>query len=455
VNWKTSRLKILCSLLALLFAFAQAGAECLDPQWQPGEGLRGVDGQIRATVLWDRDGPDGEPPVLVVGGLFTVAGSTFAANIALWNGSTWEPLGAGARSAAEVSALAVLPDGNLAAAGSFVGTGGGFVNYIGRWDGTEWSSLGEGIEVAVGTGVRALAALPNGDLLAAGSFTTAGETAVTNLARWDGTGWSQVGGVLVPAVERVLVEPNGDLIVAGGFNSAGGVPAQGIARWDGSTWSALGTGISGMITALGRLSNGDIVAAGASIGTIGGSGNQVLRWDGSVWSGMIDGLSLVSPPSFYSFTLLPNGTLVGGGNFGYAGGAGIAWWDGAAWAGLGGGAPGFVYSMTLLPNGDLVAGGSFSLAGNVTALNLARWDGNVWNYYGSGFAGASQNSIRAFASLPNGDLIAGGAFTSAGQVEAQSIARWNGSSWSSFHSWENGSVNALLALPDGNLVAAG
>ena len=43
--------------------------------------------------------------------------------------------------------------------------------------------------------------------------------------------------------------PNGDLIAAGSFTTAGGVTVNRIARWDGSTWSALGTGMNNSVYA--------------------------------------------------------------------------------------------------------------------------------------------------------------------------------------------------------------
>jgi hypothetical protein len=52
-------------------------------------------------------------------------------------------------------------------------------------------------------------------------------------------------------------------VAGGSFNTAGGVSAFGIARWDGTTWSPLGSGISaGYVFALTTLPNGDVVAGG-------------------------------------------------------------------------------------------------------------------------------------------------------------------------------------------------
>ena len=74
----------------------------------------------------------------------------------------------------------------------------------------------------------------------------------------------------------------------------------------------------------------------------------------------------------------------------------------------------------------LVLGGAFSIAGTVVANRIAAYDPatSVWSALGSGMNG----EVWALTALPNGDLVAGGPFTSAGGVSAPGIARWNGTS---------------------------
>jgi hypothetical protein len=64
-------------------------------------------------------------------------------------------------------------------------------------------------------------------------------------------------------------------------------------------------------------------------------------------------------------------------------------------------------------------------------------------------------AVYALAVLPNGDLVAGGDFTTAGGVAANSIARWNGSSWSALGSGTDGTVLSLAVLPSGDLAVGG
>src|SRR5436190_2956429 len=82
------RLHRMATLLPLLIAAGvnlRAAGQC-QPQWLPGEGIPGVNGTVYATTTWDPDGPGPQPELLVVGGLFTLAGATLANNIAAWDG---------------------------------------------------------------------------------------------------------------------------------------------------------------------------------------------------------------------------------------------------------------------------------------------------------------------------------------------------------------------------------
>jgi hypothetical protein len=86
----------------------------------------------------------------------------------------------------------------------------------------------------------------------------------------------------------------------------------------------------------------------------------------------------------------------------------IARWNGTSWSALGSGMNGAVYALTTLPNGDLVAGGRFTTAGGVSAPHRAlEWHELV----GAGIG--DERHRGALTTLPNGDLVAGGSFTTA------------------------------------------
>jgi hypothetical protein len=159
----------------------------------------------------------------------------------------------------------VLPNGDLVAGGTFTTAGGVAANYVARWDGSAWSELGSGTSSTV----LALTVLPNGDLVAGGVFSAAGGVPANCIARWNGTAWSALGSGTTGSVEALAVLPNGDLVAGGQFVNAGGIPANRVARWNGIAWSALGGGLNGTVSALAAQPNGQIAVGGGFL-TAGG-----------------------------------------------------------------------------------------------------------------------------------------------------------------------------------------
>jgi hypothetical protein len=105
------------------------------------------------------------------------------------------------------------------------------------------------------------------DVYAGGSFTTAGGSPATNIAKWNGSSWSALGsgigggGPYGPVVSALAVSGS-DLYAGGDFTTAGGSPATNIAKWNGSSWSALGSGMDGSVSAL-AVSGSDLYVGGS------------------------------------------------------------------------------------------------------------------------------------------------------------------------------------------------
>jgi ribosomal protein L27 len=159
----------------------------------------------------------------------------------------------------------------------------------------------------------------------------------------------------------------------------------------------------------------------------------------------------------------PDGSLYAGGDFTTAGGVPtnyIARWDGSQWhplgSGVGGGDDPRVHALAFGPDGSLYAGGYFTTAGGVAANSIARWDGFQW-YPLDGGTGGAYPSVSALAVGPDGSLYAGGRFTTAGGVAANDIARWDGVQWHPLSSGMGGGygVYALAAGSNGSLYAGG
>ena len=310
---------------------------------------------------------------LLVAGNFTSVGSTAASRIARWNGTTWSPLGGG-QTFGTFYDLIELPNGDLVAGGEFSTVGGTFINKnVVRWNGAGWQAVGNGL-ASFSERVHALCALPNGSIVATGSFLFGGR-----LARFDGTAWVPLGagltGTASPSGEVLLTMPNGDLVVGGRFTAVDGVAANNIARWNGTTWSPLGAGLNGTVLDLLVQPNGDLIAVGTFLTS--GTTNcfRIARWNGATWSPVGSGFNQLVK----SVTQLPNGDLVVSGDFtGYAGAPigsspfGAARWNGSAWSSLGTWNS-ITYVVAAHPNGELWVGGQFTNPVGINSPNLIRW----------------------------------------------------------------------------------
>jgi hypothetical protein len=241
----------------------------------------GTDDVVNAITISGTD--------VYVGGNFTTAGGSSANRVAKWDGSTWTALGSGMNLA--IRALA-FSGGDLYAGGDFSMADNAQANRIARWNGSGWSPLlSSGNNGLLGS-VYALAA--NGShLYVGGSFDQAGGTTVNNIVVWDGNSWSAVGeGVTwagLASVNAIVLDGSAGLYAGGWFSTAGGVSASNIAHWDGSAWSALGGGVpvcncdAATILALaisgGKVYGGGTFTRAGSIGAL-----NIAQWDGSDWS---------------------------------------------------------------------------------------------------------------------------------------------------------------------------
>jgi PKD repeat protein len=122
---------------------------------------------------------------LIAGGLFTTAGSTSVNNIAKWNGSAWSALGSGTTGGSTGIVYSLFANGSvLYAGGDFTSAGGNSANYIAKWNGTSWAAMGTGMGGSTGPYSVNAFTLFNSDLVAGGSFTTAGSNSANYIAKW-------------------------------------------------------------------------------------------------------------------------------------------------------------------------------------------------------------------------------------------------------------------------------
>jgi len=118
------------------------------------------------------------------------------------------------------------------------------------------------------------------------------------------------------------------------------------------------------------------------------------------------------------------------------------------WSPLGNGTNNSVNTITSYYN-EVYIGGKFTSAGSINANFVARWNGTVWQLVGSGFD-AEVTTLTTF----NNELYAGGYFTRAGTTDIQHLAKWNGLEWSSVGDGFNDVVTSLLVY-ESELYACG
>ncbi|MFH1746219.1 MAG: hypothetical protein ABIG44_04165 [Planctomycetota bacterium] len=455
--------------------------------WNPSErtwSYGGIYGYVYSMVVHD----DGSGPALYVGGDFTRAGDITAWHIARWDGQNWSSLPGGTTHGmgGPVYDLAVYDDGSgpaLYAAGDFAGAGGVLVRNVAKWDGTQWSDLDGGLRPYYADAYALAVFDPPGPqgpgLYVGGDFATAGDIDTYDIARWDGDGWSAVGDSTedLGSIRALLSfdDGGGPALYAGGFfTSIGGVEVKHIARWDGVSWSPVGSGtpntapgIWGIVHTLAAYDDGGgaalYVGGGFSIAD-GVVAHKIAKWDGAQYSALNPGHGLYDVVE--TLEVYDDGggaALYAGGWFNTAGAVSanyIAKWDGTAWSALGAGMDHRVYGLGVFDDGNgpaLYAGGQFTSAGDVSASGIARWDGAAWTALGDGLAYPGE----AYALLPFDDgggpaLFVGGYFTNAGGVSVNSVAKWDGQSWSDVgggvdHAWlDGGAVYAFAVYDDGS-----
>lgn len=472
----------LACLLTSIGAADLAAAQCADPHWLPGGGCPGVNLFVAATTLWDADGAGPGGPKVVVAGRFDVAGDAIANNIALYDPANghWEALGSGLGLPGDlsiVSAVAVMPDGSLIAGGDFLDAGGQPASHIARWDGSSWSPLGFGLDFgSSGIAVRALAVLPDGRLAVGGDFTFAGEVYSPRVALWDGTAWESLGSGALAAdgysfVRGLAVATDGSLYAAGLFETIDGIEASNVARWNGRSWSALGAGVNTEVNTVAALPNGGVVLGGWFTLAGGAPAKRIAVWNGTSWSAPGGG---VQEGAVFSIAVLGQTEFIVGGTLEQVGGMAVnavARLSHGTWSALGAGVTdgagqAIAFSVTTSASaplsGDLIVGGQFDRAGADGAAGIARWSSDAspalgWSSLADGFNNAWLVEVSV---MSNGDVLAGGDFTCAGDGPHDKLARWDGTTWGGavpasqdLTSW--GFVEEIVEHPQGGFLIGG
>lgn len=210
-------------------------------------GTNGVNGPVNSLLVYNNN--------LVVGGAFTTAGSISVNNLASWNGSAWTSAWSGAGNGitgtgtgsalTRVTGLG-LYYGDLVVGGVFSTAGTTAARNIALWDGTTWSNLNAGIKLFPNNevqGPKAIIQLGT-ELIVGGRFDYVENVlpviGTQFIAKWHTlAGWSNMSTAPMNSFEGIYdFEIYGGELHAGGLFSTIGSTATtyGVARWNGSAW---------------------------------------------------------------------------------------------------------------------------------------------------------------------------------------------------------------------------
>jgi trimeric autotransporter adhesin len=437
-----------------------------------GAGFTGPGSAVVAFEVFD----DGTGPHLYAGGDFTHSGGQPRNGVAKWSGGTWVSLGSGLTGSTGFGYIGAYslcvfdPDGagsvpaKLVAAGPFQQAGGVQSKLCAAWDGTTWTATSSaGFDSgSVIWEVQSVPVAGGQVLVCGGDFATAAGVSAGQIAQWNGSVWSSIGGGFcqLPAitpqtgVNAVAAHDigSGPAVFAGGYVGIGGSPfGSYVAKWAGTSVVPLGPAFNGEIEALAVLDDGSgpTLFSGGSFTTVGGAvTGPVVFWSGSAWTPLGAG----PPGSAHALVVFDDGT----GPAIYSGGTvGISRWTGSAWVLLPG-SPVNVRTLAVFdPDGAgaapprLFAGGAFQSAGfSINANSISQWDGVSWSNLGTGVtpAGSSVESLVVFDDGTGPSLFVGGWFAAATGLPANGVARWSGSAWFNVGTGVNtGKVDALVA----------
>lgn len=228
---------------------------------------------------------------------------------------------------------------------------------------------------------------------------------------------------------------------------------EAVGYWTGTTWGLVGgQGFDNTVSCVGSYGSPGSGAAELYAGGVFAYTSQtqwqvrrIARLVNGAWTDVGGGLPANSG-NVYALTRFDDGTglklYVGGGfltaSWSGLSSNGIVTWNGTAWAGVGGGLTGGgINAMCVFDDGTgpaLFVTGGFTMAGTTPANSIAKWDGSTWTALGSGleYNGALGGGMdmTVFDDGTGPALYVAGAIDHAGGVAVNGIARWNGANWS-------------------------
>ncbi len=460
---------------SLTICVHSAEAQCTS-SWSADYGLP-AGANVHAVTTFDFDGDGSDPARLVIAGDVTTTDGTIGARVAWTDGTLWHAFGGTITGGSAVAVTFHDFDGAGSqpafpvVGGTFTSIGGVAANRVARWNGTAWEPLGAGFNDALNVTVRALASLdadgvgPSPPVLYAGGlFQQSGTTIVSNVARWDGASWQPMGAGVVAATSGVmgvecfeLFDLDGipqtpqRLVVGGGFQQGG---TNNILGWNGSAWVSMGS-LGNAVTGLTTIDHDGAGPAMPSLVAATYDGDASLKvWNGSQWdvyahTELTFGVAAAIQAADVDGPGADGASVFACGNFDTPVRT-LARWGVGGWLPVGPQASTVTLAIDDMTAWDsdgegplaerLVVGGvSFASGPGVPSVGgLGLWDGSTWSTTGTGFV--SSNRVVSVYGLELFDLdgaqgplplslIAAGGFRSAAGVVLGGVARWDGAAW--------------------------
>ncbi len=399
-------------------------------QWVGMAGGLGVGGSLSSDGVYALAS---DTQSLYAAGRFATSGTVPMANIARWDGTTWHALAEGISLANDPFAV---PGNSLFSFGGKLGVAGAFTRAgtsdafgVALWDGAMWSAIPGGC--ASGQ-VQALAAY-KGDVFAGGTFVRAGGEKASYLARRSSTGGDWQPATPPEAVTNgyvwALLPHDGQLVAAGDFTTIAGTNANRIARWNGSTWSAMAQGMSstsGLARVQALTVHAGSLIAGGRFSSAGINANNVAQWNGSSWQNLSSGVG--SSPNDIVYSLASYKGLLFAGTTIFSNPLRV--YNGSSWSSVTTpiNGSGVIYALGV-SNNELLVAGSFTAFSPSFTQGILRYNGSTWASLGTEPNDGVNGTVRAL-SVWNESLLVGGYFTQAGGLTASNVALWNGTTWS-------------------------
>ena len=172
-----------------------------------------------------------------------------------WNGSAWTQVGSSALSGslnAEAPALALDGGGNPVVTWRVFSASPLFSNIqVARWDGSAWGNVGGKLDINDGGNTDFAGFNPSVGLTSSGNPVVAWSESDANsrniyVKRWDGSAWTQIGGILDANTNKNAFRPSlaldasGNPIVAWNEAATNSDASIYVKRWNGAIWAQVG-----------------------------------------------------------------------------------------------------------------------------------------------------------------------------------------------------------------------